>query len=61
MSRFIAPRPSQSNRLTLCAPKPRNPLVALARQRQAGAHQTGKARQQAAKDLREQLRQLDSP
>jgi|APAra7269096661_1048516.scaffolds.fasta_scaffold00054_7 hypothetical protein len=61
MSRFIAPRPSNSNRLSLRAPKPRNPLVALAHQRQAGQHQTGKARQKAASELREQLRQLDSP
>jgi hypothetical protein len=56
MSRFIAPRP-----LTLKTPKPRNPLVGAAHQRLAGRHLDGKARQQAARDLREQLRHLDSP
>ena len=59
MSRFVSPRPA--NRLTMRAPKPRNPLVAPALQRLAGQHQTGKARQKAAIELREQLRQLDSP
>ena len=56
MSRFIAPRP-----LTLKQTKPRNPLVGAAHRRLAGRHLDGKARQQASRDLREQLRQLDSP
>lgn len=56
MSRFIAPRP-----LTLKQPKPRNPLVGAAHLRLAGRHVDGKARQQASRDLREQLRQLNSP
>ena len=56
MARFIAPRP-----LTLRQPKARNPLVAPSLQRLAGRHSDGKARQQSTRDLREQLRQLDSP
>ncbi len=40
--------------------KPRNPLVALSRQRLAGAHRTGAGarRQQAARALRQELDHL---
>ena len=60
MSRFIAPRPSNTL-LLLRTSKPRNPLVAPASQRLAGRHQPAKARQQATRELREQLKTLDSP
>ncbi|WP_198937768.1 hypothetical protein [Pelomonas sp. KK5] len=46
MSRFIAPRP-----LTLQTLKPRNPLVAASRMRQAGRHAGGNTRQQARREL----------
>ncbi len=35
--------------------KPRNPLVALAHRRQAGAHAPRKPRQQAGRELRREL------
>jgi len=59
MSRFIAPRPNTA--LLLRTGKPRNPLVGPAHQRLAGKHQPGNARQQANRQLREQLTTLDSP
>ena len=60
MSRFIAPRPNTAA-LLMRASKPRNPLVGPAHQRLAGKHQAGNARQQAARELREQLTKLHSP
>ncbi|MBV8503704.1 MAG: hypothetical protein JO006_18540 [Paucibacter sp.] len=60
MSRFVAPRPNASALLQRQA-KPRNPLVAPALKRLAGRHQTGNLRQQATRQLREQLKTLDSP
>ncbi len=59
MSRFIAPRPQNTLVLRTC--KPRNPLALAARQRQAGTHRPAHARQQAAREMREQLKTLDSP
>ena len=46
--------------LTLSSRKPRNPLVAAARVRQAGRHETAGhgARQQAAQALRRELGRL---
>lgn len=46
--------------LAVPLPAPRNPLVAPAAQRKAGAHRDGKAtrRQQAARELRQALREL---
>ena len=40
--------------------KPRNPLVALARKRNAGSHRagTGAQRQQAARGLRQEIERL---
>jgi hypothetical protein len=47
-------------KLTLKTLKPRNPLVALSRQRRAGAHgvSTGARRQQAARALRQDIDRL---
>ncbi len=40
--------------------KPRNPLVALAHRRQAGAHAPRKPRQQGGRELRRELASLSS-
>ena len=47
-------------KITITAPKPRNPLVALARQRRAGSHRPDSAshRQQAKNALMRELNRL---
>jgi hypothetical protein len=44
-------------KITVNTPKPRNPLVALARRRRAGSHRTERSgqRQQASRDLRREI------
>jgi hypothetical protein len=54
------PQPSTAHRpsrLTVTPPKPRNPLVAAARQRRAGAHRAGPGavRQRLQSELRAEL------
>jgi hypothetical protein len=39
--------------------KPRNPLVALAKFRNAGQHKTGKVRQQQRRELQRKLKELE--
>ena len=50
-------------KITLIAPKPRNPLVAAALQRRAGAHRrsTSAQRQRAATALRRELQHERHP
>lgn len=45
-------------KLTLQAPKPRNPFVAAGRMRRAGAHRPRSARQVAERELRIELQRL---
>lgn len=51
------------HRITLAVAKPRNPLVAPAHHRLAGAHRsgTGSRRQQGQAALRREVRELHSP
>lgn len=56
MPQFTSPRPAQSG-----PRKPRNPLVAPSRLRQAGRHQPPHARQQAKAELRNQMHALCHP
>jgi hypothetical protein len=53
-------RSLKSQRLVLTAPKPRNPLVALAAQRKAGSHRDGAKtqRQKDAKSVRAEIKAL---
>lgn len=47
-------------KMTLTLPKPRNPFVAAARMRLAGAHRAGRSaqRQQAGRELRREIERL---
>jgi hypothetical protein len=61
MSQASNPSRARPSALRIAVPKPRNPLVAAAARRLAGAHGNGNTRQRAQRELARELRSLHPP